>query len=135
MSKLIIYKFLSNNSNDKEIEDLSLKYQILTKNTALFTEIELSNKINDEMKKEILGNKKNNNINDSHGDNNYFHNIHIDKNNIINESFCCKKRSSRNVYLSQLKFKRMGQFNDKNIVGAGNYYICKKQKKRVFFSF
>ena len=135
LSKLIIYKFLSNNSNDKEIEDLSLKYQILTKNTALFTEIELSNKINDEMKKEILGNKKNNNINDSHGDNNYFHNIHIDKNNIINESFCCKKRSSRNVYLSQLKFKRMGQFNDKNIVGAGNYYLAKSKKKEFSFPF
>ena len=62
LSKIIIIKYLNNQPNDKEIEDLALKYQILTKNTALFAEIELSNKITDEMEIEILGNQNSYNI-------------------------------------------------------------------------
>ena len=53
-----------NNSNldDEEKIKLALKYQIFTKNTSLFAEIELSDKISKEMKEEIIGNKENNKI-------------------------------------------------------------------------
>ena len=59
LSKLIICKYLSNEINNKEIESLSLKYQILTKDTSLFAEIELSEKITEKMKSEIIGHKNN----------------------------------------------------------------------------
>ena len=62
LSKLIIYNYIKTNfnlSNDKKLE-LALKYQIFTEDTSLFAEVELSNKISEEMKLEILGNEKNN---------------------------------------------------------------------------
>ena len=41
---------------------MALKYQIFGKNTSLFAEIELSDKVTGEMKEKILGNKENNQI-------------------------------------------------------------------------
>ena len=61
-SKLIINNYLLNNTNlsiDEKIK-LALKYQIFTDNTSLFAEVELSNKISNEMKSKIIGDKKNN---------------------------------------------------------------------------
>ena len=58
LSKLIINKYINDNKEierEKKIE-LSLKYQILTIYTSLFAEIELSEKISEEMKKEIINN-------------------------------------------------------------------------------
>ena len=62
ISKLIIYQYLIDNSNLKESEKLklALKYQIFTKDTSLFAEVELSQKITEEMKTKIIGNKENN---------------------------------------------------------------------------
>ena len=64
LSKLIINNYIINNLNLNEDEKikLALKYQIFTEKTSLFAEVELSEKINEEMKKEILGDKENNQI-------------------------------------------------------------------------
>ena len=60
LSKLIINKYLNNNNLDNENEvKIALKYQILRKNTSLFAEIELSNKVIGKMKEEIIGNEEN----------------------------------------------------------------------------
>ena len=66
LSKLIIYNYISNNSNldEKEKIKLALKYQIFTEGTSLFAEVELSEKISEEMKTKIIGDKKNNVIKD-----------------------------------------------------------------------
>ena len=62
LSKLIINNYLNNNSNISNEEKIkkSLKYQLLTEKTSLFAEIELSNKITEEMKTKIIGDKNNN---------------------------------------------------------------------------
>ena len=66
LSKLIINDYILNNSNLNlnidEKKKLALKYQLLTKYTSLFAEVELSNTINEEMKIIIIGNKENNQI-------------------------------------------------------------------------
>ena len=60
LSKLIINNYLNNNNLDNENEvKMALKYQILRKNTTLFAEIELSNKVIGKMKEEIIGNEEN----------------------------------------------------------------------------
>ena len=60
LSKLIINNYLKNNNLIEEEIKLRLKYQIFGKNTSLFTEIELSDKVTGEMKEKILQNQKNN---------------------------------------------------------------------------
>ena len=62
LSKLIIYEYLNKSKSIDEEEEtkLALKYQIFTENTSLFAEVELSNKISQEMKKEIIGDEKHN---------------------------------------------------------------------------
>ena len=57
LSKLIINEYLNRNKdlNEEEKTKLSLKYQILWKNTSLFAKINLSEKITKEMKTQILG--------------------------------------------------------------------------------
>ena len=63
LSKLIINNYLKNNNLEEEKETkLALKYQLLGKNTSLFAEIELSDKLPGEIKEKILGNKENNQI-------------------------------------------------------------------------
>ena len=54
--KLIISDDLT---EDQKLK-LALKYQIFTKNTSLFAEVEFTEKITEEMKSEILGDKENN---------------------------------------------------------------------------
>ena len=57
ISKLIMNEYLYKNKNldEKEKTELSLKYEILTENTSLFAEINLSEKITEELKTEVLG--------------------------------------------------------------------------------
>ena len=60
LSKLIVYDYIRKKDfsfieGDKKIK-LALKYQLLIESTSLYAEIELSNKINKEMKIQILGN-------------------------------------------------------------------------------
>ena len=63
LSKLIINSYLNDNNLNEEVETkMSLKYQIFRKNTSLFAEIELSDKVTEKMKEEIIGNKENNQI-------------------------------------------------------------------------
>ena len=65
LSKLIINNYLLNNlelSIDEKIK-LALKYQIFTEYTSLFAEINLTEKISEDMKLKIIGDKKNNIIN------------------------------------------------------------------------
>ena len=60
--KLVINNYIINNSNLTKYEklNLSLKYQVLNETTSLFAEIELSDKITEEMKTIIIGDKRNN---------------------------------------------------------------------------
>ena len=62
LSKLIIYNYILNNKDLTQDEKLklALKYQIFTKDTSLFAEVELSDKISEEMKLKIIGDKENN---------------------------------------------------------------------------
>ena len=62
LSKLIINNYIINNNDLSEEEKLklALKYQIFTKNTSLFAEIEFTEKITEKMKSEIIGDKENN---------------------------------------------------------------------------
>jgi len=106
LSKLIIYDYIRHNKNlDKnDIIKLALKYQLLTKYTSLFAEIELSNKISEEMKLQILGNHNNNNeiINNSEltnhtseeksVDTNKINFFEQEKENFVNEKFCINQR-------------------------------------------
>lgn len=61
LSKLIMYNIIKSNTNLDETEKLilSLKCKILTKYTSLFTDIELSDKISNEMKLQILNGPSN----------------------------------------------------------------------------
>ena len=61
LSQLIICKYLYKEDDNKENEGLALKYQILSNYTTLFAEIELSNKMSDEMKSKIIGHEKSTN--------------------------------------------------------------------------
>ena len=61
LSKLIIYNnILKEQSKEYDEKNLSnaLKYQIFYKNTSLYAELELSNKIEEKMKLKIIGDKK-----------------------------------------------------------------------------
>ena len=62
LSKLIINNYILKNKDlDKEeVLKLALKYQIFMENTSLFAEVELSEKISEEMKLKIIGDKDNN---------------------------------------------------------------------------
>ena len=62
LSKLIINEYLLDNNNltEEEITNLSLKYQILSNYTSLYTEFEFSDKVSEEMKVIIIGDEKNN---------------------------------------------------------------------------
>ena len=62
LSKLIINNYLLENQNlsNEEKLKLSLKYQIFSKHTSLFAEVELSENITEEMKLKIIGDKENN---------------------------------------------------------------------------
>jgi len=62
LSKLIINNYLKSNNLIEEEIKLALKYQILCKNSSLFAEIELSEKVKGEMKEKILENQKNNQL-------------------------------------------------------------------------
>ena len=133
LSKIIISKFLYNHLNDKEMEDLSLKYQILTKNTALYAEIELSNKITDEMKIKILGNNNFNNIRDFPYDNDLGI---LDNNRIVKEGYIdYKTNASPYDHLSQIKYKRHENVSPDNIISGGNYYRSIRKKKEFSIPF
>ena len=61
LTKLIINNYIIHSDlSEEEKLKLALKYQIFTKETSLFAEVELSNKISEKMKLEILGDKENN---------------------------------------------------------------------------
>ena len=67
LSKLIINNYILNNKDiiQEEKLKLALKYQIFTNDTSLFAEVELSEKIPEEMKLKIIGDKENNVIKQS----------------------------------------------------------------------
>ena len=62
LSKLIINNYILKNKDLTEEEKikLALKYQIFTKNTSLFAEVSFTEKITEEMKLKIIGDKENN---------------------------------------------------------------------------
>ena len=60
ISKLIIKDFINNIVDEDEKTKKSLKYQIFNNETSLFAEVELSEKISEEMKLKIIGDEKKN---------------------------------------------------------------------------
>ena len=60
--EIIKNDYINKIKDEEEKKEKSLKYQIFNKYTSLFAEVELSNKISDEMKLKIIGDKKNNTI-------------------------------------------------------------------------
>ena len=60
ISKLIIKDFINNIPDEDEKTKKSLKYQIFNNKTSLFAEVELSEKISEEMKLKIIGDEKKN---------------------------------------------------------------------------
>jgi hypothetical protein len=63
LSKLIINNYVLNNDTNLKNEEkikFGLKYQLFIDGTSLFAEIELTDKITEEMKSKIIGNKENN---------------------------------------------------------------------------
>ena len=60
LSKLIIKDLINSMKKEDEKKEISLKYQIFNNYTSLFAEVELSDKITEEMKLKIIGNKKKN---------------------------------------------------------------------------
>ena len=61
LSKLIMYEnIIKKDQNKIESLDKALKYQIFYKETSLYAELELSDKIQEEMKLKLIGDKENN---------------------------------------------------------------------------
>ena len=129
LSKLIINNYLDNDLSEKEKEKLALKYQLLTKYTSLFAEIELSDKISDEMKTKIIGENNYYNINNRNDE------IKIKKDEILEnidycydlkECYCYMKveSSCRKVDYSQ-KCKKKNSFN----IFSSIFLCCKKKRK------
>ena len=63
--KIAINNYMMKNYNltEKQKLDLALKYQIFTKDTSLFAEVEIDDKVSEKMKLQILGPKETNMIN------------------------------------------------------------------------
>ena len=129
LSKLIIKNYLYlKNLEKEEIEKIALKYQVLTEYTSLFAEIELSNKITDEMRLKILGKSNNNN---SFFDYNKFHFSNL--NHIYEcEAYCEMNDIGFLSETSGLKMKSRDPYSNTSIVGGG-YYSSKK--KGINFGF
>ena len=91
LSKLIINEYLNKEKalNEEEKIKLVLKYQILTDYTSLFAEVKLSEKISEEMKKQIIGDEMTNIIykNDIFQNECYEENESHSKN--YNDMVCC----------------------------------------------
>jgi len=89
LSKLIINNYLLENQNlsNEEKLKLCLKYQIFSKHTSLFAEVELSENITEEMKLKIIGDKENNVITELKP--NYKNNYE----NMCMEEACCLKQA------------------------------------------
>ena len=99
LSKLIINNYILNNkdlSEDEKIK-LALKYQILTRNTSLFAEVELSDKITEEMKLKIIGDKENNVIKQIRKQYNYDYEME-EKCCMMMEEKCCMKMECCDEY-------------------------------------
>ena len=137
LSKLIINKYLFNNKNDKEVEELSLKYQILSKNTSLFAEIELSDKISDEMKSQIIGKKDDKNNYYSNDDN---INYNINKSDIVMECYindeekCMEESDEKAKIDDEIKYK-IKDSPEKNKKEINNIINSPPKKNESIFSF
>jgi hypothetical protein len=132
LSKLIINNYLDNDLSEKEKEKLALKYQLLTKYTSLFAEIELSDQISDEMKTKIIGEKNYYNINNRNDE----IKIKIDE-SLENIDFCCMKVES-NLYCmkevsccrKQVEYsKKCKKKNSFNIFSS--IFLCCKKKRKI----
>ena len=116
MTKIIINNYILNNDlSQEENLKLALKYQIFTKETSLFAEVELSNKISEKMKLEILGDKENNIIKKKreliqNKCEEVFSKVH---NNLISHSHISPKRSLKNK-CSRIKCNNAFSENDIN---------------------
>ena len=138
LSKLIINNYLLNNkdlSKDEKLK-LALKYQILTENTSLFAEVELSEKVTEEMKLKILGDKENNVIIKQRR-------VACKKEKDLkarkNFGYSCKCKNSVSSGVSyemartkKCEMKREEKENEENIFGIFDYeYEEKKSKESI----
>jgi hypothetical protein len=145
LSKLIINNYLLKNKNlEKEAKiKIALKYQILSDDTSLFAEVELSKKISKEMKSKIIGNKEDNIIKKFRPK--YYDNDYLDLCDSIKESSyrCIKSSYSSSVHLRmsppQIKSVRMKMSSKKKSacpIPSFDFSFCKNIGNSIkrFFS-
>ena len=108
-SKLFMKEHLKDLSDNEKL-DKSIKYQILDENTSLYAEIELSNKITEEMKSKIIDNDKNKFL--------LYYNPNLCKPKL---SLACSCLGSP-MYMGPLVLKKLNpdyNYNDSNYVFSG----------------
>ena len=111
-SKLFMKEHLKDLSDNEKL-DKSIKYQILDENTSLYAEIELSNKITEEMKSKIIDNDKNKFL--------LFYNPNLCKPKLSLACSCLG--SPMNMDTLVLKKLNSGSYNnDSNYVFSGGLY-------------
>ena len=115
--KLCMKDNLKNLSEKEKINEL-IKYQILDRNTSLFAEIELSDKITEEMKLKIIDSEDNNVL--------YFYNPNLRKPNLALSPL----GSPMNLDPILLK-KLVTPSNESNFVFSGNIYEMEYDKKEI----
>ena len=115
LSKLIINNYLLNNL-DLSIEEkikLALKYQTFTEYTSLFAEINLSEKISENMKLKIIGDKKNNIVTinrEIDSSKNYFLNNCLGKAYVSNNNTNSAKNYLMSALSNAIKNRRQNLF-------------------------
>ena len=109
LSKLIINNYILSHLNDNEIVSKSLKYQIFMKETSLFAEVEFSEKVTEEMKLKIIGDKQNNVIKKEFNYKRYI-NYDDDYDEDYVENLNCKKLCESH------EKKKLRSYSNRNIV-------------------
>jgi len=94
LSKLMINEYLPENKDLKEEEstNLALKYRIISNYTSLFAELEFSDKVSEEMKLIVIGDKENNIIRRR-------------KPSFLEEEYLDYNRTNREDYIELMKMK------------------------------
>ena len=116
-SKLFMKEYLKDFSKNEKLDKL-IKYQILDENTSLYAEIELSNKITEEMKSKIL-NKQNKYL--------LLYNPNLIK---PKKSLCCTMVGTPS-YIDPLLLKKLSSGNIYNNYNDDKPYEEEKSRKKI----
>ena len=127
LSKLIIKDLVDNMEEEDEKKEISLKYQIFNNYTSLFAEVELSDKITEEMKLKIIGNKKKNILEifnmgmggmDLNFGMNNINNMNMGMNNMNMMGMGMNNMSMMNMGMNNMSMMNMGM-NNMNMMNMG----------------